>query len=59
MHVWILWFHAMNVQSLNEVYSTHSLAIRGLRQAEGRLPKIKEVFGVQANFSLEKREVVT
>jgi hypothetical protein len=59
MTVYILWFHAMGVQSLNEIYATHSLAIRGLRQAEKRLPKIQEVFGVQANFALEEREVVT
>jgi hypothetical protein len=59
MTVYILWFHAMGIQSLNEIYATHSLAIRGLRQAEKRLPKITAVFGVKAHFELEQRDVVS
>ena len=56
--VYILWFHAMGIQSLNEIYGSHSLAIRGQRDANKRLPKIQEVFGVEAKFTLEEREVV-
>ena len=57
MTVYILWFNAMGIQAINEIYATHSLGIRGLREAEERLPKIREVFGVHASFTLEQREL--